>query len=35
MELLKEYREIETHDTEDVTNDIIEAFKDFKRGKIL
>ncbi len=34
MELLKKYEEIETHDTEDVTEDIIEAFKDLKKGKI-
>ncbi|MGB3459372.1 MAG: hypothetical protein WBB08_08790 [Halobacteriota archaeon] len=34
MELLKEYGGIETYDTEDVTRDIIEAFKDLKKGKI-
>ena len=34
MELLKEYAGIETYDTEDVTRDIIEAFKDLKKGKI-
>ena len=30
MELLKKYEEIEMYDTEDVTEDIIEAFKDLK-----
>ena len=34
VELLKEYEEIETYDTENVTEDIIEAFKDLKKGKI-
>ncbi|MCK4399274.1 MAG: hypothetical protein KAV25_09835 [Methanophagales archaeon] len=34
MELLKEYEGIEPYDTEDVTKDIIEAFKDLKKGKI-
>ena len=34
MELLKRYEEIETYDTEDVTEDIIEAFKDLKKGRI-
>ncbi|NQE05785.1 hypothetical protein C5S32_07935 [ANME-1 cluster archaeon GoMg1] len=34
MEMLKEYGGIETYDTEDVTRDIIEAFKDLKKGKI-
>jgi len=34
MELLKEYEGIEPYDTEDVNRDIIEAFKDLKRGKI-
>ena len=34
MELLKEYVGIETYDTEDVTKDIIEAFKDLKKGNI-
>jgi len=33
-EALKKYEEIETYDTEDVTENIIEAFKDFKKGKI-
>jgi len=33
MELLKRYEEIEMYDTEDVTEDIIEAFKDLKKGK--
>ena len=34
MELLKKYGEIETYDTEDVTEDIIEAFKDLKKGRV-
>jgi len=33
MELLKEYGGIEPYDTEDVNRDIIEAFKDLKKGK--
>ena len=34
MELVKKYDEIETYDTEDVTEDIIEAFKDLKKGRV-
>jgi len=34
MELAKRYEEVETYDTEDVTEDIIEAFKDLKKGRI-
>ena len=34
MELAKKYEEVETYDTEDVTEDIIEAFKDLKKGRI-
>ena len=34
MELVKKYEEIETYDTEDVTEDIIEAFKDLKKGRV-
>ena len=34
MELLKKYEEIEMYDTEDVTEDIIEAFKDLKKGRV-
>ena len=34
IELLKKYEEIETYDTEDVTEDIIEAFKDLKKGRV-
>jgi len=34
MELAKKYEEIETYDTEDVTEDIIDAFKDLKKGRI-
>ena len=33
MELLKKYEGIEMYDTEDETEDIIEAFKDLKKGK--
>ena len=33
MELLKRYEEIEMYDTEGVTEDIIEAFKDLKKGR--
>ncbi|MDI6811681.1 MAG: hypothetical protein QMD80_08485 [archaeon] len=32
MKLLRESEEIETYDTEDVTEDIIEALKDLKKG---
>jgi len=32
--LLKKNEEIENYDTEEVTKDIIEAFKDLKKGKI-
>ena len=34
MELAKRYEEVETYDTEDVTEDIIEAFKDLKKGRV-
>ena len=34
MELAKKYEEVETYDTEGVTEDIIEAFKDLKKGRI-
>jgi len=34
MGLVKKHDEIETYDTEDVTEDIIEAFKDLKKGRI-
>ncbi len=34
MELVKKYDTIETYDTEDVTEDIIEAFKDLKKGRV-
>ena len=34
MELVKKYEEVETYDTEDVTEDIIEAFKDLKKGRV-
>jgi len=34
MELVKKYEEVETYDTGDVTKDIIEAFKDLKKGRI-
>ena len=34
MELVNKYDEIETYDTEDVTEDIIEAFKDLKKGRV-
>ena len=34
MGLAKKHDEIETYDTEDVTEDIIEAFKDLKKGRI-
>ena len=34
MELAKKYEEVETYDTEDVTEDIIEAFKDLKKGRV-
>ena len=34
MELVKKHDEIETYDTEDVTEDIIEAFKDLKKGRV-
>ena len=36
MRLFEKYKEMEAYDydTEDVTEDIIEAFKDFKKGKI-
>ena len=34
MELVKKYDTIETSDTEDVTEDIIEAFKDLKKGRV-
>jgi hypothetical protein len=34
MELAKRYEEVETYDTGDVTGDIIEAFKDLKKGRI-
>ncbi|MBE0517578.1 MAG: hypothetical protein IBX41_09415 [Methanophagales archaeon] len=34
MKLLRESEEIETYDTENVTEDIIEAFKDLKKGRV-
>jgi hypothetical protein len=34
MELVKKYEEVETYDTGDVTKDIIEAFKDLKKGRV-
>jgi len=34
MELVKKYEEVETYDTGDVTEDIIEAFKDLKKGRV-
>ncbi|MEA1999022.1 MAG: hypothetical protein U9N61_06855 [Euryarchaeota archaeon] len=34
MELVNKYDTIETYDTEDVTEDIIEAFKDLKKGRV-
>jgi len=34
MGLAKKYEEIETYDTEDVTEDIIDAFKDLKKGRV-
>jgi len=34
IKLLKKNEEIENYDTEEVTKDIIEAFKDLKKGKI-
>jgi len=34
MERFKKYEEMETYDTEDVTKDVIEAFKDLNEGKI-
>ena len=33
MGLAKKYEEVETYDTGDVTEDIIEAFKDLKKGR--
>lgn len=34
MEKFKKYEEVEMYDTDDVTKDIIEAFKDLKKEKV-